>query len=87
MLGALVRLPAWYVRAVTAAMRWLVGRTSEYVFHVTAGSTLTGSGDRAYDWVQAFCLLAVAIAGCALWSISDPTRTLYDRIYRWFRVS
>lgn len=86
MLGTLVRLPAGSFPDIRPAMHGLVAWTGNHVFHVTASSTLTGSGDRVYDWVQAFCLIAMAMAGCTLWSILDRTRTRYDRIYRWFRV-
>jgi len=86
MIGALVRLPTGSLPDARPALRGLVAWTADHVFHVTASSTLTGSGDRVYDWVQAFCLIVMGMAGCALWSILDRTRTRYDRIYRWFRV-
>jgi hypothetical protein len=39
-----------------------------------------------YDWVQAFCLLVIALGGTLVWSILNRRRTRYDLAYGWFRV-
>ena len=84
MLRSLVRVPSWYRRAVTAALDPLVRFAGEQIFHAHVNSTLTGSTDRMYDRLQAFCLVAVALAGCALWCIVErPGRD--DSLYRWVR--
>jgi hypothetical protein len=86
MLGSLVRVPEWYRRTVTAALDPLVHFAGNRIFHVYVNSAPNGSADRMYDWVQAFCLVAVATAGCALWCVSERTETHDYRLYRWFRV-
>jgi hypothetical protein len=86
MLGGLIVLPVGSLPSVGTAMNRLVAWTGERAFHVTATPVLSGSGDKLYDWVQAFCLLVTAIAGTLLWSMLDRRRPRYDRAYRWFRV-
>jgi hypothetical protein len=86
MLRALLPLPAGSLPDMGAIMHPLVIWTGTHVFHVTAKPALTGSGDKLYDWVQAFCLLVIAAAGCGMWSVLDRHRTSYDRLDRWFRV-
>lgn len=68
--------------------REMVFWTAAHVFRykqppIYSGS---GSGDKVFDWVQAFCLLAVALAGTSIWSAIDRRRVNYDTLYKWFRV-
>jgi hypothetical protein len=84
MLSALILLPVGSLPDLSAFMHRVVAWTGDRVFHVTVKPALSGSGDKLYDWVQVFCLLVIAAAGCALWSAIE--RRAYDRIYRWFRV-
>jgi len=86
MLGGLIILPKVSLPDVSKVMNPIVAWTGDRMFHATAKPVLSGSGDKMYDWVQAFCLLVIAAAGTALWSILDRRRTRYDRTYRWFRV-
>jgi uncharacterized membrane protein YphA (DoxX/SURF4 family) len=44
----------------------------------------TGSGDRLFDWVLIFCLLAVAVIATAVWSWLDRRRTSYPVLSKWF---
>lgn len=46
----------------------------------------SGSGDKVFDWVLVFCLLAFAFIGTCVWSAVDRRRTQYDNLYKWFRV-
>jgi hypothetical protein len=46
----------------------------------------TGSGDRLFDWVMAFCLLVCAALATVVWSILDRKRANYGALYRWFRL-
>src|SRR5271166_5949712 len=51
-------------------MRQMVFWTAAHIFRaklplVYSGS---GSGDKTFDWVLAFCLLALALLGTAIWS-------------------
>jgi hypothetical protein len=64
----------------------LVAWVGAHIFHVTAAPVLSGSGDKLFDWVQAFCLLMLAIVGAVVWSILDRRRLGYDKTYRHFRV-
>jgi hypothetical protein len=49
-------------------------------------TTQTGSGDQTLDWVQAFCLLAIALGATAVWSILDRRRANYIGLQKWFRL-
>ena len=46
----------------------------------------TGSGDKTFDWVLAFCLLIVALCATAAWSAVDRKRENYVRLHKWFRL-
>jgi hypothetical protein len=46
----------------------------------------TGSGDKAYDWVRTFCLLALAIIAGLIWSALRRKRLRYDALYHWLRL-
>jgi uncharacterized membrane protein YphA (DoxX/SURF4 family) len=44
----------------------------------------SGSGDKTYDWVLAFCLFVLAVAATAIWSFLDRNRTNYSSLSKWF---
>lgn len=46
----------------------------------------SGSGDKTFDWVLDFCLLAVSIVVALLWSLVDLRRKSYPRLAQWFRL-
>jgi len=46
----------------------------------------TGSGDRTCDWVQAFCILVIAIVSALIWSVLDHKRENYATLHKWFRL-
>jgi uncharacterized membrane protein YphA (DoxX/SURF4 family) len=48
--------------------------------------TGSGSGDKTFDWVLAFCILIVAVIAAAVWSILDRRRENYTALHKWFRV-
>ena len=50
------------------------------------GVVFNGSGDRTYDYILVLCLLVLAAAATALWSLLDRRRTAYPRLYQWLRV-
>ncbi len=71
-----------------APVRPLVFWTAAHLFHVTralvyAGS---GSGDKTFDWVLAFCTLVFAAAVTAVWLTVDRKRANHAALYRWFRL-
>ena len=69
-------------------VRTVVSWTAAHLFHVTYPLVITGSGsgDKTFDWVHAFCVLVIAVAGTALWSYVDRNRTDYGRLNQWFRL-
>lgn len=46
----------------------------------------TGSGDKSFDWVLAFCVLVIALIATAVWSVIDRKRTCYPILSRWFQL-
>jgi hypothetical protein len=69
-------------------MRQIVFWTAAHIFHaklplVYSGS---GSGDKTFDWVLAFCLLVFAALATAIWSALDRRRENYVTLYKWFRL-
>lgn len=86
MLGSLVRLPLPRF-GVIPPMHTVVSWTATHVFHVTGPLVLGGgSGDKTYDWVQAFCMLVIAIAGTALWTWRATRPQFEVRLHVWFHV-
>jgi hypothetical protein len=70
-------------RAGQAVVLWV----AKHLFHIyTVATAETGSGDRTFDWVANFCILALAILGAAVWSILDRKRENYAAMYKWFRL-
>jgi hypothetical protein len=47
---------------------------------------MTGSGDRAFDWLQAASLLVIAAVGTLVWSLIARRRQHHARLYRAFRA-
>jgi hypothetical protein len=58
------------------------------VFGMTQPLVITGSGsgDKAADWVAAFCLLVIATLGTIAWSAIDRKRTDHQFLDRLFRL-
>lgn len=71
-----------------APFRAVVSWTAKHVFHVGYALVVTGSGsgDKTFDWVETFCILVIAIIATAIWSILDPRRQSYRKLYSWFRM-
>ncbi len=69
-------------------MRQIIFWTAAHIFRV--GHPLvysgSGSGDKTFDWVAAFCLLIFAILATFIWSLLDRRRENYATLYKWFRV-
>jgi hypothetical protein len=65
----------------------LVQWTAKHVFGVTQPLVIfSGSGDKIFDWVQAFCFLVFAAAGTVIWSIVARRRESYVGFHKWFRL-
>jgi uncharacterized membrane protein YphA (DoxX/SURF4 family) len=71
----------WPMRQVTL---W----TAAHVFGVKTQLVYTdsGSGDKTFDWVVAFCLLVFAMLATVIWSILDRKRENYVTLHKWFRL-
>jgi hypothetical protein len=71
---------------------WLIRQpvlwTAAHIFHVKQSLIYTGSGsgDKTFDWVLTFCVLAIAALAAILWSIIDRRRENYTALHKWFRV-
>jgi len=67
-------------------LRQIVEWTARHIFGIGAELVVTGSGsgDKLFDWVQAFCILVLVALGTAAWSIRDRGRRSYTRLHRAF---
>ena len=67
--------------------RQIVTWTATHVFRVTHPLVyFSGSGDKTFDWVLAFCLLVVATGATIVWSLLDRQRQNYFTLHKWFRL-
>ncbi len=44
----------------------------------------TGSGDKTFDWVLAFCVFVIALLASGIWSLVDRKRSSYPMLSKWF---
>ncbi len=66
--------------------RGIVPWAGKHVFGVKALFHPSGSGDTAYNWVQVFCYLMIALAVTAVWTLLDRRRANYARLHEWLRI-
>ena len=71
----------WPLRQITF---W----TAAHIFHIKHDLVYTGSGsgDKTFDWVLAFCLLVIAAVITLVWSTLDRRRENYATFHKWFRL-
>jgi uncharacterized membrane protein YphA (DoxX/SURF4 family) len=69
-------------------MRQMIFWTAAHIFRVAHPLVYSGSGsgDKTFDWVAAFCLLIFALLATIIWSFLDRRRENYATLYKWFRV-
>jgi hypothetical protein len=69
-------------------MRQIIFWTAAHIFHAKLPLIYTdsGSGDKTFDWVFAFCLLVIATLATGIWSVVDRRRGNYATLYKWFRL-
>jgi uncharacterized membrane protein YphA (DoxX/SURF4 family) len=69
-------------------MRQIVFWTAAHIFHAKLPLvySASGSGDKTFDWVLAFCLLVFAVLATAIWSVLDHRRENYVTLHKWFRL-
>jgi len=70
-------------------VRALVFWVASHVFAVRHALVVTGSGsgDKTFDWVHAFCVLVLAVLTTAVWSLLDRRREHYRRALPWVRMA
>jgi hypothetical protein len=90
MLTSLLQLPAWGFAELGTLppAQAVVTRVASHLFGVTDPLVVTasGSGDKIFDWVQAFCLLVIALLATAGWTILDRRRECYGALHGWFHL-
>src|SRR5579864_3108912 len=69
-------------------MRQIVFWTAAHIFHVRHPLVYngSGSGDKTFDWVLAFCVFSIAAIATIVWSILDRRRANYVALHKWFRL-
>jgi hypothetical protein len=69
-------------------MRQIIFWTAAHIFRVAHPLVYSGSGsgDKTFDWVAAFCLLIFAVLATLIWSLLDRRREDYVTLHKWFRV-
>src|SRR5579864_3603441 len=75
--------------AILPPIRNTVLWTAAHLFKI-AGPIIyqgSGSGDKTFDWVLAFCILVVAVCATVLWSILDRKRAAYVTAHKWFHLA
>jgi len=70
-------------------LRHITFLTATHIFRIQRDLVYTGSGsgDKTFDWVLAFCLLIIAAFITCLWSILDRRRENYVVFHKWFRLA
>lgn len=81
-----IDFPSWI--GTTRYSRAVVFWVGNHIFHIGYPMVVigSGSGDKTYDWVENFCLLALAILSAAVWSALDRKRPNYIALHKWFRL-
>ena len=69
---------------VRAVIMWVATHILGIAYPFSAQTT--GSGDKTYDWVQAFTILMTAVITGAVWSVVARERLSHERLFAWFRL-
>jgi uncharacterized membrane protein YphA (DoxX/SURF4 family) len=69
---------------VRAIVMWVATHILGLTYQFSAAST--GSGDKTYDWVQAFTMLVTAVVAGSVWTIVARERLSHERLFAWFRL-
>ena len=90
-LGGLLVVPKLNIPELSALwpLRPITFWTATHIFRIKHELVYTGSGsgDKTFDWVLAFCLLVIAAAITFVWSILDRRRPNYVTFHKWFRLA
>lgn len=89
-LGGLLVMPKVNIPELSSLwpLRHITFWTAAHVFRIKHELIYTGSGsgDKTFDWVLAFCLLVIAAVITLVWSILDRRRENYATFHKWFRL-
>ncbi|HEY4679313.1 MAG TPA: DoxX family protein, partial [Candidatus Angelobacter sp.] len=90
-LGGLFPIPKIDIPELSAhwPLRHITFWTATHIFRIKHELVYTGSGsgDKTFDWVLAFCLLVMAALITCVWSILDRRRENYVMFHKWFRLA
>jgi hypothetical protein len=90
-LGGLFQVPKLEIPELSGhwPLRQITFWTAAHIFRVKHDLVYTnsGSGDKTFDWVLAFCLLIMAALITCVWSILDRRRENYIVFHKWFRLA
>ena len=90
-LGGLLVIPKVDIPELSGhwPLRQITFWTAAHIFHIKHDLVYigSGSGDKTFDWVLAFCLLVIAAVITLVWSILDRRRTNYVTFHKWFRLA
>ena len=90
-LGGLFVIPKVNIPELSAfwPLRHITFWTAAHIFRIKRDLVYTGSGsgDKTFDWVLAFCLLIIAALITCVWSILDRRRENYVTFHKWFRLA
>lgn len=90
MLGGLLVFLKWEVPPLEELppVRNFVTWIAVHVFRISRPLVISGSGsgDKTFNWIAAFCLLVVACIGTATWAALDRRRSNYASLHKWFHL-
>jgi uncharacterized membrane protein YphA (DoxX/SURF4 family) len=90
-LGGLFQIPKVDIPELSGhwPLRQITFWTAHHIFHVKSELVYSGSGsgDKTFDWVLAFCLLIIAALITCVWSLLDRRRENYVVFHKWFRLA
>jgi hypothetical protein len=90
-LGGLLIIPKVNIPELSSLwpLRHITFWTAAHVFRIKHDLVYTGSGsgDKTFDWVLAFCLLVIAALVTGVWSVLDRRRPNYVTFHKWFRLA
>lgn len=76
----------WLGRPARFLLERLIPWVGTHLFGVAVPLGPSGSGDKMFDWVQAFCVVTIAVVGGTLWCVFDRKRREYEWLESWLRV-
>lgn len=90
-LGGLFQIPKVDIPELSGhwPLRQITFWTAAHIFRIKHDLVYTGSGsgDKTFDWILAFCLLVIATGITLVWSFLDRRRPNYLTFHKWFRLA